>query len=202
MNSSLKYIGGARIGWVNATWPFAILTVTKDKLILNATLIGKYSFSPSEIISLEKYRFFLSWGIKIYHNVSNYPKNIVFWYFGKSQRLIDEIAKVGFIASAEVKSGHIKHGIPVRWQALVIITVLWNMLFILDFNKSKSAPYGLGMFSSIAIFLMFLGSISIWKLRLLQRALMKPGRSLNEIKPWLYLIALVTGVMSAFYFLK
>ena len=36
----LSSTGGARVGWVNATWPFAKLNVSQNKIDLNATLIG------------------------------------------------------------------------------------------------------------------------------------------------------------------
>ncbi len=40
----LSITGGARVGWINATWPLAKLTVNKHTIELKATLIGKYSF--------------------------------------------------------------------------------------------------------------------------------------------------------------
>ena len=48
----LSITGGGRVGWVNATWPLAKLTVQKNKIDLNATLIGKYSFTQEQIISI------------------------------------------------------------------------------------------------------------------------------------------------------
>lgn len=201
MDGSLKYIGGARIGWVSATWPLAILTVTRDKLILNATLIGKYSFSPNQIISLRKYIMipFLGWGIKICHNISDYPKNIVFCCLGNPDSLIRKINQVGFIPApyTEITSDH--KGIPVRWQALIVICIIWNSLILLDTYKTKTfSPNGLGIYSFLAIFLLFLGSIGVWRSTILQRFLMKEGRNLGEIKPWLHLVVLVTGFMLIF----
>ena len=52
----VKEKGGARIGMINATWPFATLSVTRNELKLNTSIIGNSSFSPSDIIAIEPYK--------------------------------------------------------------------------------------------------------------------------------------------------
>jgi hypothetical protein len=37
--TEVKETGRARIGMANATWPFATLTVNREKLQLNATIL-------------------------------------------------------------------------------------------------------------------------------------------------------------------
>lgn len=76
--TEVKETGGARIGKANATWPFATLTVNREKLQLNATILGHLVFKPTDIISIVPYSGFMSSGIKINHKVSNYKTNIVF----------------------------------------------------------------------------------------------------------------------------
>jgi hypothetical protein len=51
--TDIKFTGGARIGMANATWPFASLKVSKDRLDLNATIVGNLVFRPADIISIE-----------------------------------------------------------------------------------------------------------------------------------------------------
>lgn len=51
--NELKLTGGARIGMANATFPFATLKVNKDRLELNASIVGNIVFQPSDIISIE-----------------------------------------------------------------------------------------------------------------------------------------------------
>jgi hypothetical protein len=50
MTSEIKLTGGARVGWINASWPFAALTVLSSKVTLNSTLLGKYEFRPEDVI--------------------------------------------------------------------------------------------------------------------------------------------------------
>ena len=49
----------------------------RDQLELNATLIGRYTFTPAQIIAIEKYTTtpLLGWGIRIKHNVASYPEH-------------------------------------------------------------------------------------------------------------------------------
>lgn len=190
-------VGGARIGWVNATWPFATLTARQDQLILNATVIGKYSFSPDQVVAIEKYTAIpiLGWGIRIHHSVAAYPRKIVFWCFGSPESLIRRIQETGFVAKAAPDSVPTGRGMPVRWQALVAIVVLWNALLLLDMRQSGGSAGRPGTFTVVALLLVFLGSVGIWRSALLQRAILKPGRSCGEIKAWLYLSALVSGLL-------
>ena len=194
----VSFIGGARIGGVNATWPFATLTATRDSLNLNATLIGSYSFTPDQVISIEKYTMIpvLGWGIQIRHNVATQPRKIIFWWFFTPNTLVNRIAETGFTPHASQDSMPIHQGVPVRWQAVATIIVLWNVLFLLDIGFSPHLHAELGPFSFLAVFCLFLGSIAIWKAQWLQRCILKPGRSPSEIRAWLYLVAFVSGLIS------
>lgn len=195
----MSSVGGARIGWINATWPFATLTAREDQLVLNVTLIGKYSFTPEQVVAIEKYTVIpiLGWGIRIHHSVAAYPRKIVFWCFGSPESLIRRIQETGFVAKADPDSMPTHRGIPVRWQSFVAILVLWNGLLLLDVRQSGGLGGRPGTFTLVGLLLLFLGSVGIWRSPLLQRAILKPGRSCGEIKAWLYLLALVSGLLSA-----
>lgn len=196
--TKISSTGGARIGWVNASWPFATLTATRDQLELNASVIGKYTFSPAQVISIEKYTTIpvLGWGIRIKHNVASYPSHIVFWCFGSPASLIARIGGTGFAPCGSPDSVSANRGIPARWQTLTAIVVLWNLLFMADMHLERGQHPTPGAFSFLAVLLMFVGSVAIWRVRWLQCLVLKVGRSPSEIKAWLYLLALVSGIMS------
>lgn len=95
----MQLTGGARIGTANATIPFATLKVNKNSLELNASFVGKLTFQPSEIISIEPYVMIpiLGQGIKIKHNVSTYNEKVIFWTFKDPNSVIKEIQEMGFL---------------------------------------------------------------------------------------------------------
>ena len=193
----LSITGGARVGWINATWPFAKLTVQKNKIDLNATLIGKYSFTQEQIISINKYTTIpiLGWGIQIVHNISEYPKKIIFSSFSNPESIITKIQETGFLPSADPSKIPPNIGIPVKWQAIVLIVALWNILLFADMGGFPQLGSKPGSFTLLALSLLFIGSISIWKSLWLQSMILKPGRSPSEIKAWLNLLALVSGLL-------
>jgi hypothetical protein len=76
--SSYSQTGGARLDTFNATIPFATLVVAPDAITLS--VIGRqYRFEKSQVLSLAKYRGFLSSGLKIEHKASSTPPHVVFW---------------------------------------------------------------------------------------------------------------------------
>ena len=91
-----SFRGGARIGWVNASWPFAKLIISADRIAL--VTLGSYEFSPSQVVSVEPYGSipFLSSGIRINHNRADYPEKIIFWCMGNRSRVLAEFRKCGF----------------------------------------------------------------------------------------------------------
>ena len=93
----IKIIGGAKIGMAKATWPLATLKVTKDILQLNATLLGTYSFTSNDVISIEPYTFFLSRGIRIVHKIPRYNNKIIFFSSRSFNSLIRDIKQIGFL---------------------------------------------------------------------------------------------------------
>ena len=98
----LDLIGGARIGMFNATFPFATLNVKKDKLVLRI-LLRKFTFHPSDIVSIEPYTLIplFGQGIRIHHNVSKYNEKIIFWTFKNPKSVVQRINQIGFSSNNE-----------------------------------------------------------------------------------------------------
>jgi hypothetical protein len=69
---------------MNATWPFARLTVEPGGLTLSTTFYGTFSFEKNQITKLSKYGFipFFATGLRIEHSVAGCPPFIVFWTLG------------------------------------------------------------------------------------------------------------------------
>ena len=95
----LSITGGARIGWLNATWPMAKLIVQPSRIDLIVKSIGNYSFAKDQVISLNKYTVFpvIGRGIKIEHIIPEYPKKIIFWTLDNPESIILQIQETGFL---------------------------------------------------------------------------------------------------------
>lgn len=206
---SITIIGGARIGCINVTFPFAKLTINKDLLNLKLMFIGNYSFKRSDIISVERYGLipFFSWGIRINHTCNNYPQKMIFWTFGKNPvKLIEKIYTMGFIdpdvknsINNEVKTD----GIPVKIIPLAIIIIIWNILLLLDFvyifDIQKTGP---GIFSFLALICIFIISTSLKCTNSVKKIILKSNRHYSEIQHINNLLILVSGFMMVLYILK
>ena len=79
MTSTFAQIGGARIGFINATWPLARLSADRDAIALRC--LFKFIFPRDRITGLSRYRGFISTGLQIEHNVPRYPGFMLFWTF-------------------------------------------------------------------------------------------------------------------------
>ncbi|MEW6527534.1 MAG: hypothetical protein AB1444_12845 [Spirochaetota bacterium] len=208
-HDSITIIGGARIGCINVTFPFAKLTISKDMLNLKVMLLGNYSFKRGDIISVERYGLipFFSWGIRINHTRNNYPQKMIFWTFGKNPvKLIEKICTMGFIDSDVKNSVNDKikiDGIPVKIIPLAIIIIVWNILLLLDFvyifDKQKTGP---GIFSFLALICIFIIATSLKCTNSVKKIILKSNRHYSEIQHINNLLILVSGFMMVLYILK
>ncbi len=196
----LSIRGGARVGSVNATWPLAQLIVRRDSIDVKVMFIGSYAFLQNQVVSIKKYTVIprLGWGIQIVHNVIKYPKKIIFWTFRDPQEVIAQIQASGFSPSADPVDVPSDPGMPVKWRSVVLIIVLWNFLLIL---ASHGGVPQLGLSPRALMFIalgsLFLGTVFFNRSARLQDMILKPGRSPDEIKAWVKLLAIVSGVLFA-----
>lgn len=201
--------GGARIGMANATWPFATLKVSKDKLEVNASIIGKLVFTPNDIVSIKPYTglTLVGKGIKINHRVANYSNEVIFWTFKNPSVVIHQITRTGFLDGAHSNSGYDhtsvveqqrQGGFPVKKPVAIGVIVGWNILFISDIIRfatsgGKGTPLGNGAIIAMA------GLLLMAVLSLLSKdfckLILKEGRSKDDISKFLYLIIFISGFM-------
>jgi hypothetical protein len=192
----IKITGGARIGWVNASWPFAKLIASATSLRLSS-LGGTYNFLPSDVVALERYGIIplFSSGIRIAHARPDYPSKIIFWYLGNPETLLGEIRETGFLPTAPTSSESKWRGIPVRWSAILLAILVWSGLFFLDDVFLRGIVKRPGFFTLAPLLLAF--SVC-WRAKTspgLQEMILKDGHSINEIKAYLSLVQTVSGIL-------
>lgn len=211
--SQIKVIGGARIGSANATWPFVTLTVTKNRLDLNATLIGNYSFAPDDILSIVPCSELFGGGLRINHKVSSYKQNVIFWT-SNAQQLLKQIQDLGFLdydpnhVDPEIKKQisirQKQGGLAFKWPFLILIAVVWNLLFLVDFYKfymtdSQGIPLGRG--AMMALSFVLISSVLLIFSKDFRRIALKEGRDFNEISKAVYFVMFICGFMLVNLFL-
>ncbi len=193
--------GGARIGWVNASWPLAQLSATPDSLTVTARLLGSYTFAPEQVSAVERYVMipFVAWGVRVRHCVPVYPQQIIFWSLSNPDRVLGGIRDAGFVPTASVSAVPLRRGIAVRWSAIIASIVVWNALFMLPFvrhRQADSAPDWLVLVPLLMVFGLSIGTLYSPRLQCL---ILKPGRNVGEIQPLLRLLVCVSGVLSVVF---
>lgn len=207
--NELQLTGGARIGMANATFPFATLKVNKDRLELNASLVGNLTFQPTDIISIEPYTMIpiLGQGIKINHKVSNYKERVIFWTFKDPNSVVRQIEETGFLSKQNLTEQKIdrkiieqqaKGGFPIKKGFAIGAIIVWNLLFLTDIvpfflRKREGFPIGNGV--SIAIGLFFLTALLSLISSDFRRLILKEGRELNDIKKFAIFAMIISGFM-------
>lgn len=213
----LEITGGARIGLANATWPFATFKVSKDKLELNASIVGNLVFLPKDIISIEPYtKFtFIGKGIKINHRITNYDSEVIFWTLQDPLTVINQIRQLGFFdninrayditETVTIQQQQQIGGFPIKKNIAIGFVVLWNLLFLSDFmgfvnSDKKAMPIGNGM--TIAVAALFLVSVLTLTSKDFRKLVLKEGKEIEDIRKFLYLIILISGFMSIGLFIS
>jgi hypothetical protein len=207
--NELQLTGGARIGMANATFPFATLKVNKDRLELNASIIGNLTFQSSDIISIEAYTMIpiLGQGIKINHKVANYKERVIFWTFKDPNSVVRQIKETGFLNNQNSTEQKIdraiiekqsKGGFPIKKGFAIGAIVVWNLLFLTDFipfflGKTDGFPIGNGVLAAIG--LLFLTALLSLISTDFRRLILKEGRELNDIKKFAIFAMIISGFM-------
>lgn len=186
----VKHTGGARLGWVQATWGLAKLTGSEEALTLSVPLLVSYAFRPEEVISLQVGKL----AISIKHARTDCPRDLSFLCF-KPAEVIKSLEEAGFRTASPLTEQPIPRGMAFRPAALLLWLVLWlSPLLLLHFvpNLPREGPLNL-----TGVWLTFLLAAGGLGVPAVQRVLLKPGRHPGEVAPFLRLIAFITGFLGA-----
>lgn len=194
MATEISFRGGSRIGWINASWPFAKLSLSANCVSISG--LGKIEFAPSQVVSFERYGPIplLASGIRISHNRSDCPHTVVFWCIGNREKVFSAIALSGFHPTGQASSR--TAGFPIRWSVVITFVALWNVLFLFDQSFKADQAHMPGPLSLIALLLVFGFVTAVQKSARLQQMVMQNGHQIGEIKSFLLLLQLVSGVLS------
>ena len=138
----IKFTGGAHIGRLNASYPFAKLIVNKNKLELNVSLIGNLIFQPTDVVSIRLYKKFITSGIQIVHTVPNYKEKVLFLPLKNSKGILKQIEETGFLEKENRESLNVNRTIveqqskgrfPIKKGFLMGAFIVWNILFLSDY---------------------------------------------------------------------
>ncbi len=193
--------GGAQFGWVNASWPLARISATPECLSVGVGILWNYTFTPNQVSKIERYGFipFLSQGIRVRHQVPEYPQRIIFWSIGNPETIIEGIREAGFVPDAPDYPIPSRQGIPMRWSAIIGGILGWNLIFMVFFAGIPHHGSVPAWRVPLPILVVLALIVAILKSTALQRLIMKPGRNIGEIKRFLYLIAFICGLLAIIF---
>jgi prolipoprotein diacylglyceryltransferase len=134
-------------------------------------------------------------GIRIRHSRADFPDTIIFWPMGGRARILAEIAATGFAPQAPAEKAVDGRGFPVRWQAIAVLLAVWNALLLIDFGLIARVPNKPGPLTALALLIVFGLATGVKVSARLQGLLMREGRSLGEIRPFVSFLQLITGLM-------
>ncbi|MBL4675966.1 MAG: hypothetical protein JKY70_07165 [Mucilaginibacter sp.] len=189
-NPEISIIGGGNIGNVRMSEPFMELIVSKDKLELRASIMGRFIFLPSDIISITPAGGF-SGGVRINHFVEQYNKEIVFRSLGSD--VMAEIASTGFLNNREAVSPQLKAevemarqstGFAIKTSATIAFVVIWNLLCLYDQRGLVSGGQivvgGIGARLALGFAITF--TLSTLFVKPFQSMVLKPGRDVKDLR--------------------
>jgi len=194
MNEAVVFRGGARVGWVQATWPFGRLSISSGRFTISLAFVGQYTFAPPEVSRLERCGV-ASNGVRIVHTRSDYPDTIIFWCGARAQRVLDAATRAGF--RQDVPSASPRRGMPFRWVAITQVVVAWNVLALLDRGLHPLTPRPPGLLTLAALGMLLATAFAIQISEAAQAWALKPDRSVSEIAVFLRLVQLIGGFLFA-----
>lgn len=200
----LEITGGAKVGVGKATWPFAKLVVSENRLDLHVSVLGSFVFAPADIVNIEIVKGFGGNGIRFHHKVETYKKQLEFYTTKSIDDLLEMIENTGFLnnpltqKSMEIVKRQNQGGTPFRWSAVVAVMVAWNSLVIHDVyhfftGHNQTLPLGIG--AKIGTSSIFLFGLLTIVLPNFYKLVLKEGRELVEVKTFILFLMFVSGMM-------
>jgi hypothetical protein len=185
------FVGGYRVGWMNATMPLARLSVDAGQLNLRGVL-GTFSFSPEDVVRVERVMRFpiLASGVRIVHVREDIAERVIFWHI-KPARVLASLNAPGFSPSASMADAPTRR-FPFRIPFLVVAALLWNVPILAQVLQGSGIP-GLGTLVSTGLACAIaLGILLPTPVRAL--ALHDPLDA-KRLRPVLLLIAIIAGIV-------
>lgn len=205
---TFELTGGAKMGNVVASWPFAVLRVSSTQLELTASGIGNVVFQPGDLLSIEPYNGFggISKGVQLQHRVPGYPQKIIFLSFKEPETIISQIRQTGFMdapagggveGDSHIRQQQLQGSVPVKKAVLIGLLIVWNVLFLFDFLFSGSLQKGFVPGNGVlaALGLIFVTSLLALVSEKFSRLILKEGKKISHISRLLYLLLFISGTM-------
>ena len=194
--TTFELTGGVRIGRKNTSYPFVVLKADRNKLEVNASVMGNFVFQPTDISSIAIYTPVLGIrnGIQIHHKVQSYNSTIIFWTLKDPKWVIEQINATGFTKnidgipttiSKQITLKQQQGSFPIKKPFGLGIAALWLVLILVDVTRAivaKDIPVGFGTGMLSAMGMMFCCGLLLLISSDFRRLVLKEGRDLDDIK--------------------
>lgn len=183
---------GMRLGWVRSHG--GSLLVRPEGLLIRSVfgLLGEYWLPAEQVLAfhVESSNWLTGLKVRIEHGARDAPAAIILVFDSERDVFFQELASTGFVPLASPSQVIPNRGLPVRVSALVALIVLWNCLILAGIIVHWS-------FLSAAMLLLFAASILMGTWPSLATYVMKPGRDIGEIRPFLGLTRNFSAILLA-----
>ena len=192
MNSFITFQCGLSCGGVRVSSPLAMTSADSYFLILKAPFLH-YSFRPNQVINIEAIS---TYRLRIIHTIDNYPENIEIKLQRQSEQVLKDIYECGFTPSAVYNNEitYSRKDIPIRSSIIILLLLIWY--FTVWATPRYPELSILAPLPVITLLVISFSAIIILRSSNLQKFILKPNRKLGEIKPVLYLVAVLSGLTS------
>lgn len=196
----LSFVGGSRVGWLNASFPLARFHVSENELVLN-TLGREIRFAPEDVVRVERVTWLpvLASGVRIVHTRSDVSEQVIFWHLRSPNRILSAVAETGFVAGASAREVPARR-FPFRIPFLVAAALVWNALLGWDmFVLERQAP---GAYTMVALALACAVSVGILLPTPMRTIALHRSEDVGRVSHYCALVAAIAAVMLVFMALQ
>jgi len=175
------YGGRVRIGWLCSG---GSVSVERHVLKVESPLLGRFGFSPEQVIAFETFPSVIAFlgEVRVKHNVPEYPRTISF--AGSVDEFLREARERGF----EPKGASPLASRPGPLRPTAMLLLVGSLL---------SGAFAIKLFQWTGVLallaFLFASSMVILSFPAVHRGLLRPGRSIVEIRHLVRAVALLAG---------